>query len=86
MELVDIEHPTVCCGSAGLYSSTDTEFSLQILDEKLDAIRASGAEIIVSGNPGCLIQLRYGARHRGLNLRVIHLAELLDEAHAAAGG
>lgn len=85
VELVDIEHPTVCCGSAGLYASTDTELSMQILDEKLDAIQASGAEIIVSGNPGCLIQLRYGARRRGLNLRVIHLAELLDEAHAAAG-
>ena len=81
--LVETANPTVCCGAAGLYSATDTEVSLQILDEKLDAIQATGARTIVSGNPGCILHLRTGARRRGLDLQVMHLAEFLDGAYAA---
>ena len=80
--LVETANPTVCCGAAGLYSATDTEVSLQILDEKLDAIQATGARTIVSGNPGCILHLRTGARRRGLDLEVMHLAEFLDTAYA----
>ena len=83
VKLVETANPTVCCGAAGLYSATDTEVSLQILDEKLDAIQATGARTIVSGNPGCILHLRIGARRRGLDLQVMHLAEFLDTAYAA---
>ena len=82
VNLVDIANPTICCGAAGLYSVTDTEVSLQILDEKLDAIQATGASTVVSGNPGCILHLRTGARRRGLDLQVMHIAELLDSAHS----
>ncbi len=84
LELVEMARPTLCCGSAGLYSVTDTEVSLQILAEKLDAIHSTGAATLVTGNPGCYFHLRYGARQRGLNLQVVHLADLLDEAYGAA--
>jgi len=80
--LVETANPTLCCGAAGLYSATDTEVSLQILDEKLDAVQATGARTIVSGNPGCILHLRTGARRRGLDLEVVHLAEFLDTAYA----
>ena len=83
VRLVETANPTVCCGAAGLYSATDTEVSLQILDEKLDAIQATGTRTIVSGNPGCILHLRTGARRRGLDLQVMHLAEFLDGAYAA---
>ena len=81
VELVEMEHPTVCCGAAGLYSVTDTDISLAILEERLDAIEATGAAIVVSANPGCLLHIQSGARRRGLDLTVMHLAEFLDRAY-----
>lgn len=82
VELVEMENPTVCCGAAGLYSVTDTEISLAILEQRLDAIEATGASIIVSANPGCLLHIQSGARRRGLELDVMHVAEFLDRAYA----
>ncbi|MBM4435922.1 MAG: 4Fe-4S dicluster domain-containing protein [Actinobacteria bacterium] len=84
LTLVEMRNPAVCCGSAGLYSVTDTATSLQVLDEKLDALEGVEADTVVSANPGCLLHLRLGVKRRGLKLRVVHLAELLDEAYAAA--
>ncbi len=81
VELVEMENPTVCCGAAGLYSVTDTEISLAILEQRLDAIEATGAKVIVSANPGCLLHIQSGARRRGLDLTVMHVAEFLDRAY-----
>jgi len=82
VELVEMENPTVCCGAAGLYSVTDTEISLAILEQRLDAIEATGAKVIVSANPGCLLHIQSGARRRGLDLTVMHVAEFLDRAYS----
>lgn len=81
VELVEMENPTVCCGAAGLYSVTDTDISLAILEQRLDAIEATGAKVIVSANPGCLLHIQSGARRRGLDLTVMHVAEFLDKAY-----
>ena len=81
VELVEMERPTVCCGAAGLYSVTDTDISLAILEERLDAIEATGATTLVSANPGCLLHIQSGARRRGLDLKVMHVAEFLDRAY-----
>ena len=62
---------------------TDTEISLAILEERLDAIEATGAKVIVSANPGCLLHIQSGARRRGLDVTVMHVAEFLDKAYAA---
>ena len=78
-----MENPTVCCGAAGLYSVTDTDISLAILEQRLDAIEATGARVIVSANPGCLLHIQSGARRRGLDLTVMHVAEFLDRAYSA---
>lgn len=67
-----------CCGSAGIYNLMNTEMSLQVLERKMKFIRESGAETIVTGNPGCLLQLEAGARLHGINVKVKHLAEVLD--------
>ncbi|MCU0242452.1 MAG: (Fe-S)-binding protein [Vicinamibacteria bacterium] len=72
--------PSACCGSAGLYTLTHTERSLALLDDKLAAIDATGAELVASANPGCLMQLRWGARLRGRRLGVRHVVELLAES------
>ena len=84
-ELVEMENSTICCGAAGLYSVTDTEISLSILGERLDALEATGATIVVSANPGCLLHIQTGAQRRGLNLRVMHVAEFLDAAYDHEG-
>lgn len=74
--LADAEH---CCGSAGIYNLLNTELSLQVLEAKMDSLQASGAEVVVTANPGCLLQLEAGVRARGLNVKVKHLAELCQD-------
>ena len=84
-ELVEMENPTICCGAAGLYSVTDTEISLAILEERLDALEATGATVVVSANPGCLLHIQTGAQRRGMDLQVMHVAEFLDAAYGHEG-
>ncbi|MBV9134650.1 MAG: 4Fe-4S dicluster domain-containing protein [Chloroflexi bacterium] len=83
VQLRDMPHADLCCGSAGLYMLTQPEMSTRILDEKMAGVRATGAETIVTANPGCLMQLHRGVQRAGLNAQVRHVIELLDEAYAA---
>ncbi len=71
-----------CCGSAGIYNFLQPETSDALLAEKMEAIRATGASVVVAPNPGCMMQLRYGVRRFGVPVRVAHLMDLLDEAGA----
>jgi glycolate oxidase iron-sulfur subunit len=81
LELRDMAHPDLCCGSAGLYMLTQSEMAEQILDSRMGEIAATGAQTIVTANPGCMMQLQKGIRRAGLNAEVRHLIELLDEAY-----
>jgi glycolate oxidase iron-sulfur subunit len=81
-ELVEMPHADQCCGSAGTYNVVQNELSMKILDEKMDEIAATGAEVVATANVGCMLQLRAGLQARGLNTRVAHVIELLDEAYA----
>ncbi len=80
-ELVELAHPDYCCGSAGTYNVTQNKLSMQILEQKMDEVDATGAEIIATANTGCMLQLRAGVKARGLKMRVAHVVELLDEAY-----
>jgi glycolate oxidase iron-sulfur subunit len=84
LELVELRESDVCCGSAGIYNLTHYDLSMQILDPKLDNIAETGAAIIVAPNPGCAMQIAAGCRRRGLDVRVAHVVDLLDEAYRAA--
>jgi glycolate oxidase iron-sulfur subunit len=53
----------------------------QLLDRKLRHIKSTGATVVATGNPGCLLQLINGAKQEGLNLRVVHPITLLAEAY-----
>jgi len=75
----------VCCGGAGVYNLLEPELSEQVLAEKLKNVEASGAKVLATGNPGCQMQIAAGARLSGLNLRVCHPVELLDESYRRAG-
>jgi glycolate oxidase iron-sulfur subunit len=74
--LREAEH---CCGSAGIYNLMHPELALKVLDRKMDNLQKTGADIVVTTNPGCLLQLETGVRRRGLKMKVQHLCELLHE-------
>jgi glycolate oxidase iron-sulfur subunit len=73
---------SLCCGSAGIYNVTNPVESRKLQQRKLDNARATEAAIIVTANPGCLIQLRSGLAERSDGVAVKHIVELLDEATA----
>ena len=66
-----------CCGAAGIYNLTQPEMADKILARKIEAIKNTGAEIVVTGNPGCLMQIRNGCKAAGLSCEVLHPMELL---------
>jgi glycolate oxidase iron-sulfur subunit len=74
-----------CCGGAGIYNLLEPELSGSVLEEKLANIRATGAKILATGNPGCQMQIGAGALLAGMDLTVCHPVELLDESYARAG-
>jgi glycolate oxidase iron-sulfur subunit len=74
-----------CCGGAGIYNLLEPELSREVLAEKLANVKASGAQILATGNPGCQMQIGAGAFLAGMKLRVCHPVELLDESYARAG-
>jgi glycolate oxidase iron-sulfur subunit len=86
LERVPLEDEESCCGSAGIYSILRPADSNAILDTKLDALERSGARVLVTANPGCQLQWETGIRRRGLPVRVMHLAEVVDRALAAPNG
>jgi glycolate oxidase iron-sulfur subunit len=77
IEFVEVEGADQCCGSAGIYNIVENELSMAILDAKMEQIRRARIEVLATGNPGCMFQLRYGARRAGLSLEVVHPIELL---------
>jgi glycolate oxidase iron-sulfur subunit len=81
IELVEMRHAEICCGAAGLYSTLEPAMSNRILQEKLDYVSDTGADVIVSANPGCQMQLESGLRTRGSSMKVEHVTELLARAY-----
>ncbi|MEI7555704.1 heterodisulfide reductase-related iron-sulfur binding cluster [Candidatus Chlorohelix sp.] len=90
IELVEMKDSDKCCGSAGIYNVTNSELSLQILDEKMENIADARPQCIIVANPGCHLQMKLGVKRAGLQkglgkpIDVAHIVELLDEAYRAA--
>jgi glycolate oxidase iron-sulfur subunit len=83
LDFVELPYSEICCGSAGIYNVTQTEASMELLAEKMRHIQSTGAQTIVTANPGCLLQLRAGAALHHTNQQVLHVIELLDRATAS---
>jgi glycolate oxidase iron-sulfur subunit len=81
LELKEMAMSDSCCGSAGIYNVVHTDMSMALLEKKMAAINATGAERIVTANPGCMLQLRAGVERWGRGQRVSHVIEILDEAY-----
>jgi len=78
--LKEMRMPDHCCGSAGIYNVVHTDMSMALLEEKMQSVNATGAERIVTANPGCMLQLQAGVAKWGRGQRVSHVVEILDEA------
>lgn len=85
LKLVDLKEADWCCGSAGIYNITNQEMANELLERKMKHIAATGASVIATGNPGCMMQIAMGARERGLQVEVMHPVQLLDGAYRAGG-
>jgi glycolate oxidase iron-sulfur subunit len=81
LKLVELTEAAWCCGSAGIYNITQPEMATALLERKLNHIRATGANVVATANPGCLLQIINGAKERNLSIRVAHPITLLAEAY-----
>jgi glycolate dehydrogenase iron-sulfur subunit len=86
LRLVELPESTWCCGSAGIYNLIQPEMAGDLLERKLKHIQSTGAQVVATGNPGCLLQIENGVRREGLPLRVVHPITLLAEAYRSADG
>ncbi|MGH7324693.1 MAG: (Fe-S)-binding protein [Candidatus Rokuibacteriota bacterium] len=85
LRLVPLADSELCCGSAGVYNLLEPAVAERLLDMKVSRIVETGARVVATGNPGCLLQIAHGCRRRGLDVEVVHPVELLARAVAAAG-
>ncbi len=81
LQFAELPESEWCCGSAGIYNITQPEMSKSILDRKMKHIADTDAEIVATGNPGCILQIQLGVRERGLPMKVMHPVDLLDCAY-----
>jgi glycolate oxidase iron-sulfur subunit len=81
LELEEMPHPDQCCGSAGSYNVTQNQLSMKILDEKMKDIGCTAAELVVTANVGCMLQLRAGMQRAGRSIPVKHVIEVLDSCY-----
>jgi glycolate dehydrogenase iron-sulfur subunit len=84
LDVVPLPEADWCCGSAGTYNVTQPDLARSILERKIANIVRTGADTVVTANPGCLMQIQSGLRQAGANVRVVHLLDLLDEAYRGA--
>ena len=86
LRLVELVESDLCCGSAGVYNILEPAIARELLELKMARIVESGARVVATGNPGCLMQIAQGVRARGLDVAVVHPVELLARAADAYQG
>jgi glycolate oxidase iron-sulfur subunit len=73
----ELEEAAWCCGSAGIYNIVHYNESMVVLERKMENIRKTNVKVALTGNPGCLAQLRYGAKRFGVDVEVMHPVSLI---------
>jgi glycolate oxidase iron-sulfur subunit len=81
LQLTELPESSWCCGSAGIYNIIQPEMANDLLDRKVKHIKSTGAQVVATGNPGCLLQVINGCKREGMNVRVVHPITLLAEAY-----
>jgi glycolate oxidase iron-sulfur subunit len=85
LKVVDLPEADWCCGSAGTYNLVQPEMAGRLQQRKVAHILETGAEAVVTSNPGCIIQIAQGLRAEGAPVQVLHIVEVLDQAYGAGG-
>lgn len=80
IELREMKESSWCCGMAGSFALKEPDTSRRILERKLGHVAATGAEVLVTANPGCHLQLAWGLRELGMRQPVLHIVELLGRS------
>jgi len=80
-ELHEMPLSDLCCGSAGIYNVIHTGMAMALLRKKMDSVNSTGAQVIVTANPGCMLQLAAGVKKFGRGQRVAHVLEILNQAY-----
>ena len=83
LEYVELREPDRCCGSAGIYNIVQHDIANAVLNRKMEDIAVTGADVLVTSNTGCHMQLVSGVRKAELNVNVLHIAEMLDLSYQA---
>lgn len=84
LELLDVPEGDWCCGSAGIYNLVHADMAQALLDRKMEHMASIQPQVIVTGNPGCLLQLRQGVKRYQLDVEVMHPIEVLAQAYSPA--
>jgi glycolate oxidase iron-sulfur subunit len=74
---IEMEGADKCCGLGGSFGITHRDLSLAILDKKMESIKKTGAEVVVTSCPGCMIQLMDGVRRQSLSIDVMHISRII---------
>lgn len=82
VEFVEMLGADTCCGSAGIYNITNFDMSMQILDDKMVDVENTKATLIVTSNPGCLLQMKKGIQRAGMSgqMEAVHIMDLIERA------
>jgi glycolate oxidase iron-sulfur subunit len=80
VQFVALGESEMCCGSAGSYNITQPKMAMQLLERKMKHIAKTGAHVVVTGNPGCAMQIMLGAKKFGPPVEVLHPVQVLDRA------
>jgi glycolate oxidase iron-sulfur subunit len=86
LKVVPLEEADWCCGSAGTYNVTEPDLARAVLERKVANVLRSGADVVVTANPGCLMQIQAGLHAARSQIKVVHLMDLLDRAYGGASG
>lgn len=81
IDFVELTDAAMCCGGGGTYTITERDLSLRVLATKMSAVKDTGADVVATANPGCLLQLQYGVQREGKDVRVCYVTDLLDESY-----
>jgi glycolate oxidase iron-sulfur subunit len=78
LEIREIAEPDICCGSAGVYNLLKPEPARELGDRKAANVAATGADLLITANPGCLMQVDAALHRHGKSIALAHTIEVLD--------
>ncbi len=78
LQVLEIPDSALCCGSAGIYNMVEPEPAQELADLKAQNILSTGADILATSNPGCLLQIASALKRAGRQLPAVHMVELVD--------